>query len=87
MERTLECDVVVVDHGYLFDPDGHDLAVLAEGIGHLRELALQPLCRLIGHELASSADSDLAETITRSHGHYFHPVGTCSMGSPTSCSG
>jgi choline dehydrogenase len=71
----------VLDHGYLTDPEGHDLAVLIEGVEHARALAAQePLRALIGAELAPGPGADLGDAIRRTHVHYYHPVGTCSMG-------
>ena len=67
----------VIDHGYLSDPDGEDLAVLAEGAERARELAAaRPLQELIGAELAVTRESPLE----RFHAHYYHPSGTCAMG-------
>jgi len=69
----------VIDHGYLTDP--HDVAVLLEGIDRARELAATvPLRALIGKELAPGDDGDLASAIRRTHVHYYHPVGTCTLG-------
>ncbi len=66
-----------IDHGYLSDADGADLAVLAEGIERARELAATgPLRELIGPEITPSLDRPIAEY----HAHYYHPVGTCAMG-------
>jgi choline dehydrogenase len=66
-----------IDHGYLTDPGGADLAVIDEGIERARELAAaQPLRELIGPEITPSLDRPVAEY----HAHYFHPVGTCAMG-------
>ena len=74
----------IIDHGYLSDPEGHDLAVLVEGVACLRELAgAPPLRSLIGPETSPGTDTDLAEAIRRIHGHYYHPVGTCAMGRAT----
>ena len=36
--------------------------------------------RPIWPELSPTADADLGGMIRRIHGHYFHPVGTCAMG-------
>jgi choline dehydrogenase len=72
----------VIDHGYLSDADGHDLAVLVEGVDRCRELAAaEPLRALVGNELVPGMGSDLPVAIRRTHWHYFHPVGTCAMGS------
>ena len=71
----------VIDHAYLSDPDGHDLAVLVEGVARARELAVtEPLRSLVGEELVPGEGADLGEAIPRLHGHYYHPVGTCRMG-------
>ena len=71
----------LLDHGYLTDAEGHDLAVLAEGIARARELAAaEPLRELIGSELVPGPGADLDTTIPRIHGHYYHPAGTCAMG-------
>lgn len=71
----------LLDHGYLTDPEAHDLAVLEEGVARARELAAtEPLRSLLGPEVVPGPDADLVATIPRIHGHYFHPVGTCAMG-------
>jgi choline dehydrogenase len=67
----------VIDHGYLSDRDGADLAVLAEGAEQARELAAAaPLRDLIGAESAATLEAPLE----RFHAHYYHPSGTCAMG-------
>ena len=74
----------LLDHGYLSDPGGHDLALLVEGVAHARELAAaEPLRSLIGRELVPGPDADLEAVIPLIHGHYYHPVGTCAMGRPS----
>lgn len=74
-------DPPVMDHGYLADPDGHDLEVLVEGVALARRLAAtEPLRALIGDEIAPGERADLREAIRRTHVHYYHPVGTCAMG-------
>jgi choline dehydrogenase len=80
--RSVDPEVApLLDHGFLSDPDGDDLAVLVEGVAMLRELAAEPILRsLIGPEISPGSDADLTAAIRRTHGHYFHPVGTCAMG-------
>jgi choline dehydrogenase len=74
-------DAPVMDHGYLTDPEGHDLEVLVEGVALARELATaEPLRTLIGAELSPGSSVDLRDAIRRTHVHYYHPVGTCAMG-------
>ncbi len=71
----------VIDHGYLNDPDGHDLAVLREGVEMVRAFAGTDALRdLIGPETAPGDGADLGEAIRRTHVHYYHPVGTAAMG-------
>lgn len=74
-------DPPIIDHGYLTDPDGHDLAVLLEGIERVRELAAtEPFRSLVGRETETYRGTDPAAAVRRFHGHYYHPVGTCAMG-------
>jgi choline dehydrogenase len=75
--------VPLIDHGYLSDPEGHDLEALVEGVALARELAAtEPLRSLVGEELTPGSDADLRRAIVRTHVHYYHPVGTCAMGRP-----
>ena len=70
----------VMDHGYLSDL--HDVAVLVEGVERARELAAtEPLRSLIGHEIAPGRGADLEDAVRQNHVHYYHPVGTCALGS------
>jgi len=73
-----------IDLGLLVDRDGHDRAVLAEGVVIAEAIgSTLPLRLLIGGCLSEpdmtsriredGADAPLA-------GHYYHPVGTCRMG-------
>jgi choline dehydrogenase len=80
--------VPILDHGYLTDPDDHDLAVLLEGVTLARSLTRQaPLVDLIGEELRPGArvlDHNALRSAIRIGGqHYYHPVGTCKMGPAT----
>ena len=80
--RSTDADAhPMIDHGYLTDPEGHDLAVLTEGIGRARAFAAAPALRgMLGAELTPGVAADLREAIPREHVHYYHPVGTCAMG-------
>ncbi|HEY1480439.1 MAG TPA: GMC family oxidoreductase [Gaiellales bacterium] len=73
-----------IDHGYLNDPAGADLAVIVDGIRIARELAASgPLASVIGAEtgvLAGREGADLAEGVRQTQVHYYHPVGTARMG-------
>jgi choline dehydrogenase len=74
-----------IEHCYLSDAEGHDRAVLREGLRMARVLAAQPELRdLLGAELSPSSaiqdDAALEEWIDGAIEHYYHPVGTCAMG-------
>ncbi len=67
-----------IDHGYLSDPAGHDLAVLRDGLVIAEQLLSQPrLAEVLGPRLTDmSTDAAIFDTVA----HYYHPVGTCAMG-------
>jgi len=76
---------IAIDHRYLSDPEGHDRAVLVDGLRLARELAQEPRLRnLLGSESspgpAVRTDSDLHTFVDATCVHYYHPVGTCRMG-------
>jgi len=67
-----------IDHNYLGDESGHDLAVLADGVEFANDLLDQPvLSALLGQSLT---DTRTEAGIRRHVAHYYHPVGTCAMG-------
>lgn len=67
-----------IDPNYLGDPEGHDLAVLQEGIDMAYELLEQPDLRcLLGK---TSKDTQTEAGVRANVAHYYHPVGTCAMG-------
>jgi choline dehydrogenase len=75
----------LIDHAYLSDPEGLDLAILLDGVDLARSLvAQQPLARLIERETTPGPDlmdrAELRAYILRYGVHYYHPVGTCKMG-------
>ena len=71
----------VIDTGYLTDPEDSDIAVLMDGVTMTREVAARPsLAKLIGRELADSANVVSIEALRGNSLHYYHPVGTCKMG-------
>jgi choline dehydrogenase len=79
----------LIDHRYLSDPDGHDRAVLRDGIAIIRDVAARsPLHELLGAEIAPGpAAADMAALdrfLDGSVSHYYHPVGTCAMGTDRS---
>ncbi len=71
-----------IDTGYLTDPAGADLEVLLSGMEIAREITRQsPLAELLGAELPATAQIADPESVRRNCLHYFHPVGTCKLGS------
>jgi choline dehydrogenase len=73
-----------IDHNYLGDPDGHDRAVLLDGIGIAREITRHAnrYC-LLGTEIdpgPSAVGHDLTAWVDGHVHHYFHTAGTCKMG-------
>jgi choline dehydrogenase len=67
-----------IDHRYLSDADGHDLAVIRDGVVMAEALFNHPaLARVLGGPVTSLATDD---DIRREIVHYYHPVGTCPMG-------
>lgn len=74
----------LIDHRYLCDQDGHDERVLLDGIEIARRLALQRQARWWGAELPPTAGAlspvELSSVVRANCVHYWHPVGTCRMG-------
>ena len=72
----------VIDTGYFSDPDGADLAVLADGVRLARELATQePLTSIHGGEIEPCLPLDELPAYIRSHSlHDYHPSSSCRMG-------
>ena len=75
-----------IEHGYLSDAAGHDRQILIDGVAKVREIAAQsPLRELLGDETQPGAgaqtDDDIGTWVDGSVCHYYHPVGTCAMGS------
>lgn len=73
-----------IDLGLLIDPEGHDRAVLAEGVDIADAIVdTEPLRPLIGERISPP---DIGQRILQDGadvpftGHYYHPVGTCRMG-------
>lgn len=72
----------VIDHGFLIDPDGHDLDVLADGVDLAAALlATTPFTEAFGPALESLSREDVAAFVRGSVGIYYHPAGSCRMGS------
>ena len=71
----------MLDHAYCSDPDGHDHAVLRDGVEIARSLARSgPFAELLGDELAPTAGLSPRDAVDATVAHYYHPAGTCAMG-------
>jgi choline dehydrogenase len=78
-------DPLEVDLGFLSDPDGADLEVLAEGLELVRRLATtDPFSESVAGEAvpgpAIGGREAIAGWLRESVRGYFHPVGSCRMG-------
>jgi choline dehydrogenase len=75
---------LTIDHRYLSDPQGRDLARLVEVVNQIRKVAAaEPLRPLIGTEVGPApgvTGDQLAEAIASTVVHYYHPAGSCKMG-------
>lgn len=70
-----------IDHRFLSDPAGDDIAVLCDGIELLRTIVdTGEFDGLLGEEVFPGRATPLADAVRDSAVHYWHPVGTCAMG-------
>jgi choline dehydrogenase len=81
-----------IDHALLTDPDHHDLEALVDGVELARAFAAtEPFASMLDRELepgsAAPARHDLRDAVQAGVIHYWHPVGTCAMGSVTDADG
>jgi choline dehydrogenase len=67
-----------LDHRYLSDPAGHDLAVMRDGVALAEQLFAHPqLASVLGERITDmSDDAAFHDTVA----HYYHPAGSCAMG-------
>ncbi len=71
---------LAIDHGFLGDE--RDAEVIVEGFERLRELVASPaVSPYAGRELRPGAEADLGEHVRATARGFFHPVGTCAIGS------
>lgn len=81
-----------IDHALLSDAEGHDVEALLDGIEFARAFAsTEPFASMLDRELepgpTAPARHDLRDAARHGVIHYWHPVGTCSMGAVTDPSG
>jgi choline dehydrogenase len=70
----------VVEHGFLADQ--RDVATLVRGLEVVRRLAsTEPLAGYLGREERPGPDADLDSYVRTEVRGFFHPVGTCALGS------
>ncbi len=67
-----------IDHAYLTDADDHDITVLRDGLVMAQEMLNHPVFASLLGESVTDTGSD--EALRREVAHYYHPVGTCAMG-------
>ena len=75
----------LLDHGFLSDPEGHDAAVLADGVEIARQIiAASPLADRLGDDPRLGAgplsNAQIADFVQRTVGIYWHPACSCRMG-------
>ena len=71
---------LAIDHGFLRDE--RDAETIVEGLERLRELvASSAVSRYAGRELRPGPEADLGEHVRATARGFFHPVGTCAIGS------
>ncbi len=68
----------LIDHAYLTDPDDHDITVLRDGLVLAQEMLNHPVLAPLLGEQVTDVSNDAA--IRREVMHYYHPVGTCAIG-------
>lgn len=84
--RLRSCDAGAlpeVASRFLSDPEQTDLALVTEGLELARDLAhADPLRRLIAAELEPGPGDPLPEYARLAVASYYHPTGTCRIGTP-----
>jgi choline dehydrogenase-like flavoprotein len=71
---------LAIDHGLLRDE--RDVDVIVEGFERLRGLIASPeVSRYAGRELRPGSEADIREHVRGTARGFFHPVGTCAIGS------
>jgi choline dehydrogenase len=80
-------DALSIEHRYLSDSEGRDLARLVEVVERIRAVAREaPLSGLLGDELhpvPGATGAALSDAIASTVVHYYHPAGSCKMGPPS----
>ncbi len=70
-----------IDPGFLTDEDGHDLAVLRSGLEIVQRMAATTALKSLAAPVQGRPAHHLSDQDLRARlGTYWHPVGTCAMG-------
>ena len=72
-----------IDHRFLSDPEGSDLSILIDGVRLVRDAAHVGLRELGAEHPETGCAETAAELAALAHAgvtHYYHPVGSCKMG-------
>jgi choline dehydrogenase len=73
-----------VEPGFLSDGEGHDIAVLAEGVALARALATTAALRAhVTGEIDPGPAVDAVDHVRATVASYYHPTGTCRLGRPS----
>jgi choline dehydrogenase len=73
----------LIDHNALSDPAGHDLRALRDALRQALAILDTPAVRATGSRISAPverSDDALATYAAESLGCYYHPVGTCAIG-------
>jgi choline dehydrogenase len=80
----------LIDHNALSDPAGHDLCVLRDGLQRAIAILDTPAVRASGARVTAPrerSDDALATYAAETLGCYYHPTGTCAIGTVVDGSG
>ena len=74
-------DAPLIDHGFITDPDDHDLDVLLDGVEITSEImSTNCFTSMFGAGPESVSRDDLRQYATSTVGIYYHPACSCRMG-------
>jgi choline dehydrogenase-like flavoprotein len=73
----------VIEHGFLSDPEGHDLRTLLDGLELAERLAQAAPLRRLARPVELERDERIRSTLAA----IFHPVGTCAIGTVVDADG
>ncbi len=81
LASTKPSDAPIIDHGFLNDPDAHDLQMLVDGIEIASDImSTNVFTDLFGLGPGAMSRDDMADFVRESVGIYYHPACSCRMG-------